>query len=215
LLSSHEIAFSDDDSWWAPGSLAQAIDLFDTHPRLGLIMSKILIEPEGRYDPCCRSMEDSPIPNRLALPGVPILGFIACGAIVRRSAFLSAGGFNYKFGTRGEEALLAVDMIKNGWGLSYVNTLVSHHYPSKARDHRPMKVQEIRNNLWTCWMRRSPAKALKITSRYIKDAIRDGEVRAGIKTALQGARWALCKREPLPRWLENQLELNEANPENC
>jgi cellulose synthase/poly-beta-1,6-N-acetylglucosamine synthase-like glycosyltransferase len=31
------VAFADDDSWWAPGSLARAADLFDIHPRLALL----------------------------------------------------------------------------------------------------------------------------------------------------------------------------------
>lgn len=209
------IAFSDDDSWWASGALSRAVEMFDYHPKMGLIMSKILIEPGGRYDPCCQSMEESPLPNLLGLPGFPVLGFIACGAIVRRSAFWSAGGFNHNFGTRGEEELLAVDMAKNGWGLAYIPSLVSHHYPTKAPAKNPMKVQEIRNNLWTCWMRRSPSNVLKVTGRYVRDAFRDADARAGVTTALQGASWAIRKRDPLPRWLENQLELKEANRGNC
>lgn len=209
------VAFSDDDSWWAYGSLSQAIDLLDLHPKLGLIMSKILIEPEGRYDPCCQSMEASCLPNTYNLPGVPILGFIACGAVIRRSAFWSAGGFNDRFGTWGEEALLSVDMVKNGWGLSYINSVVSHHYPVKARDFKPIKIQEIRNTLWTCWMRRSPLKILKVTGKYVKDAFTDREVLAGVTTALQGANWVMQKRDPVPRWLEHQLELNDSNRGNC
>src|SRR5688572_3086036 len=30
------VAFSDDDSWWAPGALRHAAELFQVHPRLGL-----------------------------------------------------------------------------------------------------------------------------------------------------------------------------------
>jgi len=39
------VAFSDDDSWWAPGSLSLAADLFDKHPRLGLLIARILVGP--------------------------------------------------------------------------------------------------------------------------------------------------------------------------
>src|SRR5436853_419934 len=31
------VAFADDDSWYDPGSLTLAANLFDSHPRLGLI----------------------------------------------------------------------------------------------------------------------------------------------------------------------------------
>src|SRR5215210_4991945 len=36
-LGTSYVAFSDDDSWWAPGALARAVEVFDAHPRLGLL----------------------------------------------------------------------------------------------------------------------------------------------------------------------------------
>lgn len=107
------IAFCDDDSWWALGSLSQAVEIFDNNPKLCLIMSNAMIEAEGRDNPFCQPMEESPLPNNLNLPGIPIPGSIACGAIVRRSAFRSASGFNHKFGIRSGEELLSVDKAKD------------------------------------------------------------------------------------------------------
>src|SRR4051812_16512347 len=37
FITAPYVAFTDDDSWYAPGSLRRAADLFDSHPRLGLI----------------------------------------------------------------------------------------------------------------------------------------------------------------------------------
>lgn len=41
--------------------------------------------------------------------GLRVLGFVACKAVVRRSAFLGCGGFHRHFGIGGEERLLTVD----------------------------------------------------------------------------------------------------------
>jgi hypothetical protein len=56
------------------------------------------------------------VPDLPDLPGPPVLGFIACGGIVRRAAFLEVGGFNSRLGVGGEEELLAVDLTARGWG---------------------------------------------------------------------------------------------------
>src|ERR1051325_406622 len=96
------VAFSDDDSWWAPGSLERAADLFDAHPTLGLIMARILVGPDERLDPMCQAIATSPLAcdcQRYPDPvGVPIVGFAACGAVIRKDAFLQTGGFHPRFG---------------------------------------------------------------------------------------------------------------------
>src|SRR3954454_9650516 len=83
------VAFSDDDSWWAEDAVALATDLFDAHPRLGLAAGRVLVGPDGRSDPTCDAMAKSPLPRRADLPGPSVLGFLACGTIVRRSSFLA------------------------------------------------------------------------------------------------------------------------------
>ncbi|MGH7608239.1 MAG: glycosyltransferase family 2 protein, partial [Gemmatimonadales bacterium] len=42
------VAFSDDDSWWAPGALERAADLLDRHGRLGLVAAAVLVGPQER-----------------------------------------------------------------------------------------------------------------------------------------------------------------------
>jgi GT2 family glycosyltransferase len=128
------VALCDDDTWWEPGSLRRAADLFDRHPRLATLTACVLVGPENRKDPACTEMEQSPLPRELEMPGAPLLGFLAGASVVRRTAFLEAGGFEPRFFIGGEEELLAVDLASRGWWLCYVPELVVHHYPSQQRD---------------------------------------------------------------------------------
>src|SRR5215217_7035814 len=127
------VAFSDDDSWWASGSLSRAADLFDAHPRLGLVAARTLVGPEEREDPINADMEHVPLPPEPDLPGPLTLGFLACASVVRRVAYLEAGGFKARMMIGGEEELLAADMAAAGWGLAYVSELTAHHHPSTVR----------------------------------------------------------------------------------
>src|SRR5919204_1901414 len=45
------VAFSDDDSWWAPGALAAAAALLARHPRPALVAARGLVGPEPRAGP--------------------------------------------------------------------------------------------------------------------------------------------------------------------
>jgi glycosyltransferase involved in cell wall biosynthesis len=74
------VAFCDDDSWWAPGSLARAERLLDEHPALALVAGRVLVGDAEREDPTCRLMSLSPLPRQPGQPGTPVLGFLACAA---------------------------------------------------------------------------------------------------------------------------------------
>jgi len=86
------VAFADDDSWWAPGSLARAADILDQHPRLALLNAHILVNEEERDDPICLEMAQTPLAPIAGQPGYPLLSFIACAAVVRRAAFEQGRG---------------------------------------------------------------------------------------------------------------------------
>src|SRR5690606_10209266 len=105
------VALCDDDNWWEPGALRHAADLLDAHERLAAIAGRVLVGPENRLDPICRVMASSPVTTPAALPGPAVLGFLAGGSIVRRSAFLQVGGFERRFFVGGEEELFALDLV--------------------------------------------------------------------------------------------------------
>ncbi|MFN2569362.1 MAG: glycosyltransferase family 2 protein [Candidatus Dormibacteria bacterium] len=199
------VAFADDDSWWAPGALPRAADLLDGDSRLALIAGRILVGDEARTDPTCRLMERSPLSAGRPLPGPAVLGFIACGAVVRRRAFLDAGGFHDRYGVGGEETLLALDLVSRGWDLTYVDTVVAHHHPSASRDLTSRRRREIRNDIWTAWLRRPLGSAVETTATVMRDA--------GISPwpplfdAIAGLPWVLRQRHVVPTRVEADIRL--------
>ena len=199
------VAFSDDDSWWAPGSLTRAADILDRHPRLALLAGRIMVGPQEKEDPICAEMATGPLPAESDMPGPPVLGFLACAAVARRSAYLEAGGFDPRLLIGGEEELLAADLAAAGWGLAYVGEVVAHHHPSSVRDGSERKRSGIRNDLWFTWLRRPLPTAVRHTLPVARAALRDADVRAGLITALKALPWVLRRRRVLPRHVENDL----------
>jgi GT2 family glycosyltransferase len=158
------VALTDDDSWWAPGSLARAAAVLDASPRVGLLAARILVGPRLEPDPVNTAMAASPLPS-VGLPGPRVLGFLGCGAVVRRDAFLAAGGFSRLLFIGGEEQLLAYDLGADGWAACYRPDVIAHHHPSAARDPAARRCQLARNRVLVAWLRRPVRCALAETGR--------------------------------------------------
>jgi N-acetylglucosaminyl-diphospho-decaprenol L-rhamnosyltransferase len=198
------VAFSDDDSWWADGALHRAADILDRAPQLAVLAARILVGEEGRLDPVCLAMRNSPL-GEVAGVGPRVLGFVACGAVVRRSAYLEVGGFHPRFGVGGEETLLAVDLAERGWDCAYADDVAAHHHPSAVRDVGARRAREVRNALWTVWLRRRPTGVLRRTGGLLAHGARDRDARAGMRHALAGAPWVLRERAAVGASVEQAL----------
>ena len=205
------VAFADDDSWWAPGALTRAAEHFARAPRLALLAGRILVGPEARPDPICREMADSPLQRQPDLPGPPVLGFVACGAVVRRSAYLSVGGFSPVVFFLGEETLLAQDLTAAGWGVAYVDDVVAHHHPGAAGDRTGRARLQARNALVSSWLRRPLPVTLRHTAAYAR---RCGSPlwRGALLDALRRLPAVLRERRLLPDDVERQVRLLETYP---
>jgi GT2 family glycosyltransferase len=205
LVDSPYLAFSDDDSWWAPGALARAVDVLNRHPRLAVLAARVLVGPDQRLDPVCDQMAHSPLPSADDLPGPSVLGFIACGAVVRRTAFLEVGGFDVRLGVGGEEELLSVDLATRGWGLAYVEEVVAYHHPSPTRDPSGRRRIQVRNALWSAWLRRPLGGAARRTAHLAALAMHQPGTWSGVLLAMLGLPWVLRERRPVHRELEAAL----------
>jgi len=197
------VAFADDDSWWAPGALRRAAGVFDGHPRLAVLAGRILVGEDRRPDDVSAHMATAPLGRSADLPGPDVLGFVACGAIVRRSAFLAAGGFDPVVHFPGEEERLALDLAALGWGLAYVDDVVAHHVPSPSRGNAGQRAVLIRRNaLLTAVMRRPwPVVAAEMA----KALAAGGAERKGALAALPRLRAAMARRRPVPPDVEAMI----------
>jgi GT2 family glycosyltransferase len=201
------VAFADDDSWWAPGMLDRAVQVLDAHPRLAVLAGRLLVGPAERPDPVCALMADSPLGTDDDLPGPSVLGFLACGAVVRRDAYLEAGGFDEVVFFMGEEERLALDLAALGWGLAYVDDIVAHHHPSPARDSVERQARAARNRLLTLLMRRP----WPVVLAALADDLRAGRAgRMAVRQTLVRLPAALRRRRLVPPHVEAARRLLDA-----
>jgi GT2 family glycosyltransferase len=203
------VAFCDDDSWWDPGMIRRAADLFDAHPRLAVVTGRTLVGPDNIEDPICRELLASPLPREEGMPGVPLLGFMAGVSVVRRSAFLEVGGFDGKVLIGGEEEWTAVELAARGYWMCYVPELVAHHHPSAVRDRNARRWQGVRNTLWFLWLRRPMTSALRGTWGVARAAPRDLNSLRGFAAAVAGLPRLLPLRRVVPPGVEQNLRLLE------
>jgi GT2 family glycosyltransferase len=203
------VAFADDDSWWAPGALAEGAELMRRHPEVALLNARIVVGAEQRPDPVCGTMARSPLDSSGdgAEIGPRILGFVACATLVRRDAFLRVGGFDDVIRFPGEEERVAIDLAAAGWELRYAPELVVHHHPGPGRDRAGRQRAIVRSRILTAVMRRS---WMCVMSRVGIAWHAGGPSRDGAHAALRDARRALRERQAIPRSLEADLRLLEA-----
>nr|WP_208971485.1 glycosyltransferase [Kineococcus rubinsiae] len=166
------VAFSDDDSWWAPEALPRAVAAFAARPRLGLVAARATLVPSGETDHASVKMAAAPLGRRADLPGPPVLGFAACASVVRRSAFLEVGGFDELIFFGGEEELLSLDLAAAGWEQCYLDDVEALHGPAGEVGPARWAVQE-RNGVLVDWLRLPLPVALRSTASLVAGAARD------------------------------------------
>jgi GT2 family glycosyltransferase len=197
------VAFADDDSWWEPGALGAAVAAMRARPRLALVAGHVVVGPERRDDPVSLEMaRGAPAGGAPA----PVLGFLACAAVVRREPFLAVGGFEERFGIGGEEELLAIDLAAAGWELVYLPGAVAVHHPApRGGDGSARRRVQARNAVWCAWLRRPVASALAVTAAHLRRGARDRAVMAGLADAVRGGAWVPARRRVVPAGLEERL----------
>lgn len=209
LVNAPYVAFCDDDTWWDPGCLSVAADLLDAHPRLAVVNARVLVGSEDREDSVCTTLAHSPLAREPGTPGPPRLGFLAGTSVVRRSAYLAAGGFEPRFFIGGEEGLLTVDLATQGWWVCYVAGLVVHHQPSARRNAASRRNTIARNALWFAWLRRPLRVALRKTVSAAAARPLAWETWETLAEVLAGLPWVLRRRSVPPPEVEKALRLLE------
>ena len=199
------VAFCDDDTDWAPGSLQLAELILDMYPRIGALAARVLVGIEGREDPMSVRMSRSPLPSP-GLPGPAILSFLPGATMFRRRAFIEAGGYDPRFFVGGEEELLGFDLAAAGWRMVYLASLTVHQYPSPRALPAQRERYRARNALWVAWLRRPFDVAMRRTLDHLTGR---REPRALFEAAREIV-WALRNRRVVPPQVESWCRLLEA-----
>jgi GT2 family glycosyltransferase len=159
----------DDDSWPAPRVIDYLVRVFQERPSLGAAALRVrLTDPPHRHDAG-------------GVPGV----FFNCGGVVRRRAFLDAGGFPVDFDYYVEEYDLCARLWQAGWRVAPLgDALIWHRRVSQNRSADRMLRLLVRNNL-RFWRRYAPER---MEERLIKADI-DRYQRVAVK---ENARAGFC-----------------------
>ncbi|WP_256988559.1 glycosyltransferase family 2 protein [Bordetella genomosp. 9] len=210
------IAFCDDDTCWEHGALAEAGRLLDGAPHAGVISAAVRVGPGGRLDATCQAMSRSPL-GRGPMGTMRLLGFMAGACVMRRQAYLQAGGYEARYFIGGEEALMALDLAALGWDMLYAGQVATWHHPSPHRD-RPARRRLLgRNNLWTAWLRLPARAACAETWTVLRECRQHGDALRVLAAALAGAPWILRQRRCIPAAVERlrQQLANQATAEDA
>jgi GT2 family glycosyltransferase len=199
------VAFCDDDCYWTGGSLERAVARFHRYSGVAVLNACVLIGDSERPDPACQAMGAQAAVD--ALPGVPIVYFMAGACVMRTAAFLDVGGYHERYFIGAEESLLSIDLAARGWTLWYCDDLIVRHHPSPInRDPATRRRLVLRNRLWTVLLRRPLSSAVRAMAQYVRMAREDRVVLGALADALAGLPWIVRERHRIPRDLERRVQ---------
>ncbi len=129
---------------------------------------------------------------------------------MRRTAWLEVGGFPRRFGVGGEEEIVGWDLAAAGWQMSYVPQMVARHDPP-ANDGRPeRRERDLRNALWSTWLRRPLPTAARRTLAELRSRPLDRSTARAVAAAIGGLPWIVRERRVSPPHVETmQRQLRE------
>jgi GT2 family glycosyltransferase len=198
------LLFCDDDGWYERDGLDEVCDLFDQHPRLGLVNARILVGEAEELDAISIEMASSPLPERDGVPGPVLLSFMAGAVAVRASAFKEVGGYDRRFFIGGEEETVAFPLAKAGWAMRYRPEFVMHHEPSLA-NAGGLRAWGMHNTLVNAWLHRRLGSALRWTAFTLADTPKNRDFVRGIAMTLRNLPWILRARAPMGHALDDQV----------
>ena len=217
------VLFLDDDCYPEPGAVATLTDAFTANPRLavaaGLVRdvdwdgSVLIVDQPGSFDWFLRSGITGDPPE-----GIPAYFFAEGASMVRRGAFLAAGGFYAPFFFTVSELDAALRVAAAGWEVRYFPRAPFSHLKAGERGSFTRALHlRVRNQLWHFWLRYPPAMAVPRIAGYLAydlvECAYRGELNAwatGVRDAWRDRDNVAPDRAPLPREVIRQTERNRA-----
>lgn len=213
----------DDDCFPLPGSVEALAAALDANPRLGVAGGfvrdvdqdgNVLRQTElGTFDWWLRAGRKGDAPPE----GFPAFSFPEGACMIRREAYLEAGGFFAPYFLASSEVDLGARLQANGWEVRY--------FPGAGFDHMKADSERqtsevnlyyrIRNHLWYIWLRFPTSVAVRRTVGYLAFDLVDATYRRETGAWARAVRDAWRQRDlvrhdrrPLPRAALRRAELN-------
>jgi GT2 family glycosyltransferase len=160
------VAFSDDDTHWAPGALERAGRALDAAPSVAVLSGRVLVGEDGRPDPTCSRMKASPLSSD-GLPGPALVGYMAGACVFRTGVFREVGGYEPRLFIGGEESLVSLDVLELGYSIVYCDAVTVTHHPSLVRDAGLRRRMLARNAALVAWLRLPLSEAVAASRRAL------------------------------------------------
>jgi GT2 family glycosyltransferase len=213
----------DDDCFPLPGSVDKLADAFDAAPRLGVAGGFVRdLDPDGNivrqtelgtFDWWLRAGRKGDAPPR----GFPAFSFPEGACMIRREAFLEAGGFFEPYFLASSEVDLGARLHAHGWDVRYFPEAGFDHMKADSERQSPEVnlYYRIRNHLWYIWLRFPTSVAVRRTIGYlafdlVESAYRreTGAWARAVRDAWRQRDLVRHERQPLPRAVLRRAELN-------
>jgi GT2 family glycosyltransferase len=213
----------DDDAYPLPDATEKMSAVFERDPELGLLAGlvhdvdeagRIVAGAEpGSFDWFLRAGRGGPVPA----DGLPTFFFPEGACMIRRDAFLQAGGFYAPYFLTMSELDLATRMLASGWDVRYLPTAEFHHIKAPGGLRAPSRTlrYRVRNQIWYFWLRFPPSVAARRVPAYLAFDLVECGYRGALGSWLGGIAdaWRLRgrirgDRDPVPRGLLGRVEMN-------
>lgn len=214
----------DDDAYPLPGAIERLVEAFRATPRLGAAggmvsdvdeHGKVIRTTElGTFDWFLRGGHTGSGP----VEGLPAFFFPEGASMVRRRAFLEAGGFFAPFFLGRVLGLdLSARLLARGWDVRYVPDAGFHHSKDpggRAQSEVGLR-RSVRNQVWYFWLRFPAGVAARRIPAYLAFDLVESVYRrqpaawfGGIADAWKDREQVRPHRDPLPRPILPRVELN-------
>jgi GT2 family glycosyltransferase len=213
----------DDDCFPLPGSVEALGAAFGANPRLGVAGGFVRdVDPEGNvvrqtelgtFDWWLRAGRKGEAPPE----GWAAFSFPEGACMIRRQAYLEAGGFFAPYFLASSEVDLGVRLQANGWEVRYFpQAAFDHMKASSERQSSEVNLYyRVRNHLWYLWLRFPTSVAVRRTIGYLAFDLVESTYRHETRAWGRGVRDAWRQRDlvrhdrhPLPRAVLRRAERN-------
>jgi GT2 family glycosyltransferase len=213
----------DDDCFPLPGSVETLADAFLANPRLGVAggfvrdvdsEGNVIRQTElGTFDWWLRAGRTGDAPPE----GFPAFSFPEGACMIRREAYLEAGGFFEPYFLASSEVDLGARLQATGWEMRYFPQAPFDHMKaeSERQSAETNLYYRIRNHLWYIWLRFPTSMAVPRTIGYLGFDLVESTYRRETGAWARAVRDAWRQRDlvrhdrrPLPRAALRRAELN-------